>query len=211
MSLLLDKKFTRAVGAEKEILCKICLFDCPQTLMVKLDDCGCTFCKEVRHAVGVCRVFIFPLQCLRQYITFEVMEGAYDISCPDPNCPSQVGNEEHFSNRFSIGKMQGILNQNQMEILTDVHLMEKYRTFRLNTGKSDRQTGIVYFHRNFILFTAKSHFLIFLFDKNVTFWMQQELSKSHEMLLISAECKYLYSPCRSFPGRKPYVVPQRWV
>ena len=34
-------------------------------------------------------------QCLRQYITFEVMEGAYDISCPDPNCPTQVSNSLH--------------------------------------------------------------------------------------------------------------------
>ena len=27
---------------------------------------------------------------MQQYITFEVMEGAYDISCPDPDCPTQV-------------------------------------------------------------------------------------------------------------------------
>lgn len=103
MSLLLDKKFTRSAGAEKEVQCKICLYDCPQTLMVKIEDCGCAFCKD----------------CLRQYITFEVMEGAYDISCPDPNCPSQ-----------------GVLNQTQMEILTDKQLMEKHRTFRLNTEVS---------------------------------------------------------------------------
>ena len=25
-----------------------------------------------------------------QYITFEVMEGAYDIACPDQDCPAQV-------------------------------------------------------------------------------------------------------------------------
>ena len=47
MSLLLDKKFPRGPG-EKEIQCKICLYDCPQTLMVKLEDCGCAFCREVR-------------------------------------------------------------------------------------------------------------------------------------------------------------------
>merc|ERR1719225_1612633 len=102
MSLLMDKKFPRS-GCEREIQCKICLYDCPQTLMVKLEDCGCAFCRE----------------CLRQYITFEVMEGAYDISCPDPHCPTQ-----------------GVLNQTQMEILTDKHLMEKHRTFRLNTEVS---------------------------------------------------------------------------
>ena len=47
MSLLPDKKFPRGPG-EKEIQCKICLYDCPQTLMVKLEDCGCAFCREVR-------------------------------------------------------------------------------------------------------------------------------------------------------------------
>ena len=45
------------------------------------------------------------------------MEGAYDISCPDPSCATQ-----------------GVLSQAQMESLTDKHLMEKHRTFRLNTG-----------------------------------------------------------------------------
>lgn len=32
-------------------------------------------------------------------------------------------------------RYQGILSQNQMEALTDKQLMEKHRTFRLNTGK----------------------------------------------------------------------------
>ena len=36
----------------------------------------------------------------------------------------------HFYCRY-----QGILSQNQMEALTDKQLMEKHRTFRLNTGK----------------------------------------------------------------------------
>ena len=49
MSLLLDKKLPRGPGGgEREIQCKICLYDCPQTLMVKLEDCGCAFCREVR-------------------------------------------------------------------------------------------------------------------------------------------------------------------
>ena len=39
---------------------------------------------------------------MQQYIAFEVMEGAYDISCPDPACPSQ-----------------GVLETTQMEALTD--------------------------------------------------------------------------------------------
>ena len=53
MSLLLDKKFPRGPGgSEKEIQCKICLYDCPQTLMVKLEDCGCAFCREVSLSQG---------------------------------------------------------------------------------------------------------------------------------------------------------------
>ena len=48
------------------------------------------------------------------------MEGAYDVSCPDPDCPKQ-----------------GILNQHQMERLTSKDLMDKHRTFRLNTGNKD--------------------------------------------------------------------------
>jgi hypothetical protein len=38
---------------------------------------------------------------MSQYITFEVMEGAYDISCPDRDCPQQ-----------------GLLTLHQMERLT---------------------------------------------------------------------------------------------
>ena len=99
MSLLLDKKFPRGPGgSEKEIQCKICLYDCPQTLMVKLEDCGCAFCREVilSHGwEGGMGIIFLCFQCLRQYITFEVMEGAYDISCPDPHCPTQVSNTPH--------------------------------------------------------------------------------------------------------------------
>ena len=56
---------------------------------------------------------------MSQYITFEVMEGAYDISCPDRDCPQQ-----------------GLLTLHQMERLTSRELIDKHRTFRLNTGTS---------------------------------------------------------------------------
>jgi len=102
MSLLLDRRFSR-IHAQDDVLCKICLYDCPASAMIKLDECGCSFCKD----------------CMQQYITFEVMEGAYDISCPDPECPTQ-----------------GVLTQHQMERLTDKELLDKHRTFRLNTEVS---------------------------------------------------------------------------
>ena len=49
-------------------------------------------------------------QCLRQYITFEVMEGAYDISCPDPHCPTQVSNSLH-----SLGNSKITFNSGSLE------------------------------------------------------------------------------------------------
>jgi len=102
MSLMLDRKYSK-VPTQEDVQCKICLYDCPVSAMVRLDDCGCAFCRD----------------CMQQYITFEIMEGAYEISCPDPVCP-----------------IQGVLNQQQMESLTDKELVEKHRTFRLNTEVS---------------------------------------------------------------------------
>lgn len=99
ISLLLDRKPAR-LPAQDDILCKICLVDYPLSHMVKLEDCACMFCKE----------------CMGQYILFEVMEGAYDISCPDRDCPHQ-----------------GLLSIHQMERLTSRELMDKHRAFRLNT------------------------------------------------------------------------------
>ena len=100
ISLMFDKK--NNVPGERKICC-ICLIDCPQSSMVKLENCGCTFCRE----------------CLKQYISFEVMEGANNVSCPDPNCVTQ-----------------GVLSQNEMESLSDKQLMEKHQKFRLNTEVS---------------------------------------------------------------------------
>ena len=97
---MFDKK--NNVPGERKICC-ICLIDCPQSSMVKLENCGCTFCRE----------------CLKQYISFEVMEGANNVSCPDPNCVTQ-----------------GVLSQNEMESLSDKQLMEKHQKFRLNTEVS---------------------------------------------------------------------------
>ena len=53
-----------------------------------------------------------------QYLTFEIMEGAYEISCPDPAC-----------------EKQGVFQFGEMERLVGKELIEKHKTFRLNTGK----------------------------------------------------------------------------
>jgi len=52
-----------------------------------------------------------------QYITFEVMAGSYDISCPDPDC-------EH----------QGIIQLSEVELIAGKDVTEKHKKFRLNTG-----------------------------------------------------------------------------
>lgn len=52
-----------------------------------------------------------------QYVTFEVMSGSYDISCPDPDCD-----------------VQGVLQLGEIENLAGKDVFEKHKRFRLNTG-----------------------------------------------------------------------------
>jgi hypothetical protein len=58
------------------------------------------------------------LQCMAQYVTFEVMSGSYDISCPDPDCENQ-----------------GVLQLAEVENLAGKDVSEKHGRFRLNTGE----------------------------------------------------------------------------
>ena len=58
---------------------------------------------------------------MAQYLTFEVMSGSYDISCPDPDCEGQ-----------------GVLQLNEIEYLAGKDVSEKHRRFRLNTGLSTK-------------------------------------------------------------------------
>ena len=50
---------------------------------------------------------------------FEIMEGAYDISCPDLDCDKQ-----------------GVMQMPEMESIVGKEVMDKHRSFRLNLGKS---------------------------------------------------------------------------
>ncbi len=61
-------------------------------------------------------VVVFSLQCMLQYVMFEVSEGAYDISCPDPEC-----------------EKQGVLQLLEVEAIAGGDVAEKHRRFRLNT------------------------------------------------------------------------------
>ena len=60
----------------------------------------------------------YSLQCLVQYVTYEVMSSAYDISCPDPEC-----------------EKQGVMHMSEIEHLVGKELTDKHKMFRLNTGK----------------------------------------------------------------------------
>ena len=57
-------------------------------------------------------------QCMVRYVTMEVTEGAYEISCPDSECEKQ----------------EGRLQMSEIEILVGSDLLEKHKTFRLDTG-----------------------------------------------------------------------------
>ena len=56
-----------------------------------------------------------------RYVTMEVTEGAYEISCPDSECE----------------KNEGKLQMQEIEELVGHELLEKHKTFRLDTGKVD--------------------------------------------------------------------------
>ena len=56
------------------------------------------------------------MQCLVQYISFEIMAGAYEISCPDPAC-----------------EKDGVFQFHEIEQLMPKDVVEKHKAFRLNT------------------------------------------------------------------------------
>lgn len=58
---------------------------------------------------------------MRAYIEFEILEGAYEISCPDAMCPSQ-----------------GVVTMTEIAALTSPDLMMKHNRYRLNRGEWDR-------------------------------------------------------------------------
>lgn len=56
---------------------------------------------------------------MKAYVEFEILEGAYEISCPDAMCP-----------------YQGIMDIEQdIGALVSRDLVDKHKRFRLNRGK----------------------------------------------------------------------------
>ncbi|KAB0792573.1 hypothetical protein PPYR_14532 [Photinus pyralis] len=87
------------VVEESPLLCKLCLAETPSKDACKIVQCNCAFCK----------------QCMRAYVEFEIAEGAYDISCPDAQCPSQ-----------------GALTEDEIDRLVGKDLLQKHKKYRLN-------------------------------------------------------------------------------
>lgn len=72
---------------------------------------------------------------MKAYVEFEILEGAYEISCPDALCP-----------------LQGIMNiENDIAALVSSELVKKHKHFRLNRGKSE-------FNREFTFYFLKQLF-----------------------------------------------------
>ena len=90
-------------ASEPPIMCKICLVDYASKETYKLQLCHCIFCIE----------------CLQQYLSFEIMTGAYKISCPDSQCPKE-----------------GIFLLDEIVKIVGKELLDKYKGFRLNTEVS---------------------------------------------------------------------------
>lgn len=84
---------------DPQVLCKLCLVEVPSTETFPIEHCSCAFCIE----------------CMKAYVEFEIAEGAYDISCPDAQCPAQ-----------------GVLQMAEVERLVEARSVEKHRKYRLN-------------------------------------------------------------------------------
>ncbi|CAG9864533.1 unnamed protein product [Phyllotreta striolata] len=88
-----------AAAAAPPALCKLCLLEVGAHQVVRIEECACAFCKE----------------CMKTYVEFEIGQGAYDISCPDAQCPSQ-----------------GVLRLDEIERLAGRGLLDKHKQYRFN-------------------------------------------------------------------------------
>ncbi|KAI5694846.1 hypothetical protein M8J75_006603 [Diaphorina citri] len=81
------------------VLCKVCLLEVPDKESWTLSDCHCSYC----------------LECVLQYVEFEIGQGAYQISCPDAAC-----------------ERQGLITLTEIQTLVSAESFEKHKRFRLN-------------------------------------------------------------------------------
>ena len=81
------------------VLCSICMVDYDLTQVQKIEKCHCIYCKE----------------CLFEYLKFEIMTGAYKITCPDAKCTKY-----------------GIFDLLEIEGIAGKELLERHIEFRLD-------------------------------------------------------------------------------
>ncbi|XP_041986481.1 uncharacterized protein LOC121738478 [Aricia agestis] len=79
--------------------CKLCLEDTPPDKLTVISGCGCIFCTK----------------CMAAYVEFEVVNGAYEVSCPDARCGAGAA-----------------LSLDELAALLPPELLEKHNKFRLN-------------------------------------------------------------------------------
>ena len=56
------------------VFCSICMVDYDLKQVQEIRKCCCLYCKE----------------CLFEYLKFEIIVGAYKITCPDAKCPKVI-------------------------------------------------------------------------------------------------------------------------
>ena len=93
---------TRFVTLARErsmVCCSICMVDYDLKQVQKIEKCHCLYCN----------------QCLSEYLKFEIMVGAYEITCPDAKCPQN-----------------GVFGLLEIEDIVGKELFERHIEFRLN-------------------------------------------------------------------------------
>lgn len=74
---------------------------------------------------------------MASYVAFEIMEGAYEISCPDALCPTQ-----------------GIITLDEINKLVESQLIEKHKKYRLNRGIVTQFKSIMYLYSFLCIFMS---------------------------------------------------------
>lgn len=80
---------------------------------------------------------------------FEINQGAYNISCPDAQCPKQ-----------------GIIQLEEIEALVSVDEMEKHHRYRLNKGKLEINNSFKINVESWIVLALLVNFLDYLCKYN---------------------------------------------
>ncbi|XP_026480359.1 probable E3 ubiquitin-protein ligase RNF144A [Ctenocephalides felis] len=91
------------------ITCKLCLTESSD--VTRLTGCGCVFCTE----------------CMRSYARFEVLAGAYTITCPDAECPARG-----VQPGTVVQPTSSALTQDEIKTLAGERLLQKHNQYRLN-------------------------------------------------------------------------------